>query len=96
VFEASRILAGQVVFEGLQGLSSDSLANLTASQVLKLVDGVATLGRQDMETRYRKAQLGELLKKFEQESQVKIKKSNGKLTPADLAEIRKAVFGDVA
>jgi len=92
--EAARALASQAMFDALANLDAASLANLTASQILKLCDGVANLSRQDIETRYRKAQLGELMKKFDKEAAKKVKSTSGVLNADDLAEIRKAVFGE--
>jgi len=95
VLEATRMLAGQAMFNATAGLDENSLNNLTSSQILKMFDSLSNMSRQDMETRYRKVQLGELMKQFDREANAKVKDSNGKLTPEDLAEIRKAVFGDV-
>ena len=95
MLEAGRILVGQRIFEALSGLDESSLSNLSATQILKLFDCSAQMSRQDMETRYRKAQLGELVKKFDREAKAKVTGRDGTLTAADLAEIRKAVFGDV-
>ena len=95
VLEASRVLAGQAMFNALAGLDEAALANLTPGQILKMCDSVALLSRQDIETRYRKVQLGELVKKFDREARAKTKAKNGSLTAEDLAEIRQAVFGEV-
>jgi len=95
VLESARILAGQAMFNATRGLTENSLNNLSASQVLKMFDSIALLSRQDMETKYRKAQLGELVKKFDREATAKVRDKSGTLTAEDLAEIRKAVFGDV-
>ena len=96
VLEASRVLAGQAMFNALAGLDEAALANLTPGQILKMCDSVALLSRQDIETRYRKVQLGELVKKFDREARAKTKAKNGSLTAEDLAEIRQAVFGETA
>ena len=95
VLEASRVPAGQAMFNALAGLDEAALANLTPGQILKMCDSVALLSRQDIETRYRKVQLGELVKKFDREARAKTKAKNGSLTAEDLAEIRQAVFGEV-
>jgi len=100
VLEASRVLAGQAMFNALAGLDELALTNLKPGQILKMVDSVAILSRQDIETRYRKAQLGELMKKFDQESNTRLKADGLKgklyLTDTDISEIRKAVFGEPA
>jgi len=83
------------MFNALAGLDEAALANLTPGQILKMCDSVALLSRQDIETRYRKVQLGELVKKFDREARAKTKTKNGSLTAEDLAEIRQAVFGEV-
>jgi hypothetical protein len=96
VLEASRVLAGQAMFNALAGLDEAALMNLKPNQILKMCDSVALMSRQDMETRYRKVQLGELVKKFDREAKAKVKGGGGVLKAEDLAEIRKAVFGETA
>ena len=96
VLEATRVLAAQAMFNALQGLDENALTDMKPGQVLKMFDSVSIMSRQAMETRYRKAQLGELVKKFDREAKAKVKGANGVLNAEDLAEIRKAVFGETA
>jgi hypothetical protein len=91
--EAGRAISAQIMFNALAGLDDTALANLKPAQIINMINSVALLSRQDIETRYRTAQLGELVKKFDRELAAKVRGPNGVLNAADLAEIRKAVFG---
>lgn len=92
--EAGRAISAQIMFNALAGLDDAALTNLKPAQIINMINSVALLSRQDIETRYRKAQLGELVKKFDREMAAKVAGRGGALTADDLAEIRKAVFGE--
>jgi hypothetical protein len=92
---AARALSAQAMFNALVNLDDAALTNLKPGQLINMFNSVAILSRQDVETRYRKAQLGELVKKFDNETAAKVGARGGALTADDLAEIRKAVFGAV-
>ena len=94
--QANRVLAAQAMFNALSGLDENALDNMKPGLVLKMFDSVTIASRQAAETRYREAQLGELVKKFDREAGAKVKDRQGSLTADDLAEIRKAVFGETA
>ena len=93
--QAGMGLAAQALFNALQGLDETALTNLTPAQIIKLMDTLTNMRRQDMETRYRERQLGELVKKFDREAQAKTKTGGGTLTKEDIADLRKKVFGEV-
>ena len=91
---ATVMLSAQAMFNALVNLDDQALANLKPGQLINMFNSVAILSRQDVETRYRKAQLGELMKAFDREAAAKAQAHGGALTGEDLAEIRKAVFGE--
>jgi hypothetical protein len=93
---AARALSAQAMFNALVHLDDAALTNLKPGQLINMFNSVAILSRQDVETRYRKAQLGELIKAFDREAAAKVAGKGGALTGKDLAEIRKAVFGETA
>ena len=89
-------MSAQAMFNALVHLDDAALTNLKPGQLINMFNSVAILSRQDVETRYRKAQLGELIKAFDREAAAKVAGKGGALTGKDLAEIRKAVFGETA
>jgi len=91
---AARALSAQAMFNALVNLDDQALTNLKPGQLINMFNSVAILSRQDVETRYRKVQLGELVKTFDREATAKAQARGGALTAEDLSEIRKAVFGE--
>ncbi|MHC4984181.1 MAG: phage protein Gp27 family protein [Planctomycetota bacterium] len=94
---AGRIVAGQLLFDALSGLSVEALEGLTASQVLRLIDTLGGLSKAHVETALLAAKVEELRRKFdEQVKTASDKTGDGRLTADQIAEIRAAVFGAAA
>lgn len=97
VLKASRVVAGQLLFNSLSSLSSAALEGLKPHQVLRMIDTLGLLSKAHAETDLIRQKLAELQRKFDREiSARQAKAPDGKLTPALIAEAKEAIFGQVA
>jgi len=95
--KGGRLIAGQLLFNALGNLSSESLDGMTPPQILRMIDSLGGLSKVHAETDLLIMKLDELKRKFdEQVAATKTRRSGGEVTAEDIAEIRKAVFGEAA
>lgn len=97
VLKAGRVVAGQLLFNSLSSLSSAALEGLKPHQVLRMIDTLGLLSKAHAETDLIRQKLAELQRQFDREiSAAQAKTPDGKLTPAQIAEAKEAIFGQVA
>ncbi len=95
--KGGRLIAGQLLFDALGNLSSESLDGMTPPQILRMVDTLGLLSKAHAETDLIRAKLDELQRKFDEAvDAAKAKRAGGELTAEDLAEAKEAIFGKVA
>ena len=93
----NRAAAQQIVFDALQGFDPAVLSGLTANQALRLLSTVGYLSKASAETELLEQRLAELRRAFDEAVAAKVKaKPGGALSPEDIGEIRRAVFGEQA
>lgn len=92
-----RVLAGQLLFNALSELSAEALEELSPSQVLKMIETLGYLSKTHAETDLLREKVGEMQRRFDEETRKATQKTgDGKLTGEQIAEIRRAVFGEAA
>ncbi|HUU90947.1 MAG TPA: phage protein Gp27 family protein [Phycisphaerae bacterium] len=92
--KAGRVLASQLIFSALEGMSPGQLDDLEPNQVIRLIGTLGYLSKASAETDMLRQKLAEMQAAFDAQVAARTKKStDGRLTADDIADIRKAVFG---
>jgi len=97
IFAGGRLLAAQAIFDALSNLGPEALDNMTVPQTLKMIDALSRLSKSHAETEMIEARLAQMRQAFDDQVEAaKAKASDGRLSEGDIAEIRRAVFGEAA
>jgi hypothetical protein len=98
VFKAGLARVGQVLFEtSLQFEAEEVRAAMNGGDYIRLAEAVAKLSKAYAETNILSVRLAEMKAAFTKEVKSRAEKNgDGKLSQADVDEIRKAVFGSAA
>lgn len=97
IFAGGRLMAAQLVFNALSDLGPEALTNMTVSQVLKMVDTLSKLSTSHAQAEMIAARLAEMRKQFDDAAEkARAKAPGGTLSAEDIAEIRRATFGEAA
>jgi len=98
VLAGGTALAAQVLFEALSELPAAALRDLTGGQIIQMIDVLGRLRKTAAETDLIGARVAEMQRRFdEQMKAATAPAADGRgLTPEQIAEIRRAVFGDAA
>lgn len=97
LLHGSRALAGQLIFNTLTELASNPIEDMTASQVIKLINSAGYLSKTYAETDMIHHKLAEAQKRFDEEMTAAQAAASGDgggaITDEMIARIRKRVFG---
>ncbi len=98
VLKGGRVLAGQLLFQALADLSPAALEDLSAKQVIDLIDALSKLSRAHAQTELTNEKVAELRRRFDQQMSAAVKKAKGggTITDEDISQARKLIFGDAA
>ena len=99
VLRGGQVIAGQLLFEALANLDPVALEGMTPGQILKMIDTLSWLRKSTTDADMVELKITELQKRFDEKvaaTRKQKKGGDGKLSAADIAEIRKAVFGEAA
>ena len=90
---AARTLTTQHYFLALQNLSPDALADLTATQVLRLLEAVGGYAVNEASADFKRAKIDELTRKTECEMKALAAKAGGAITDEDIKAATRSIFG---